>query len=103
MFGKKAVVPKKLEHWFLDEPAVLRLRELLQDPVLQLAVATLQASVQPTSRAVSHDRDQNERALCILAGYHDFFRDLEKLTQFPRSRAADAEEWSHIQLEQDLA
>jgi hypothetical protein len=96
MFRNKAIIPRKLEQWFLDAPSDLRLREVLGDPVLQLAVATLHAAVQPTARALSSSSEENERTLCVLAGYTDFIRDLEKLARFPREQAASMEEWSHI-------
>lgn len=96
MFFDKPVVPKSLEHWYNDPYAVTRLREILDDPIYQLACATLTQAAQPTFSNVVSGTGNNER-LCWLGGYVDFHRDLQKLTKAPTSRANVLDEWSHIE------
>lgn len=97
MFFRKPSIPKTLRHWFQDERAVMRLREILSDPVFQIACATLHAAAKPAhaaTRALSPE--QRAASFDWLAGYSDFTRDLEKLTRIPESGPAPAEEWAHI-------
>jgi hypothetical protein len=96
MFPRKATVPKPLEHWFNDIVAITRLREILDDPILQLACATLTNAAQPTYSSIVGSSGNNER-ICWLGGYTDFYRDLQKLTKSPTSRNSVPEEWSHIE------
>jgi hypothetical protein len=95
MPARKVTAPKPLEHWFGDIAAISRLREIISDPVYQLACATLSAAAQPTYSSIVSGASNNER-LCWLGGYSDFYRDLQKLTVSPVSKAAVMEEWSHI-------
>ena len=96
LFGKPAL-PKTLAHWFQDPVAVIRLRELLADPVFLTACATLSAVAQP-AHAATRTLSPESRAASFdwLAGYHDFLRDLEKLTRIPDSGRQFVEEWNHI-------
>jgi hypothetical protein len=94
MFFDKPVVPKSLEHWYNDEHAVLRLREILADPILQQASATLLQAAMPSHLNVGSGQTNNER-LCWLGGYTDFLRDLQRLTKMPVTRS-DVSEWEHI-------
>ena len=93
---RKVTVPKLLDHWFNDITAVTRLREILDDPIYQLACATLTNAAQPTYSAIISGA-ANENRLCWLGGYTDFYRDLQKLTKAPASRNNVPEEWSHIE------
>jgi hypothetical protein len=90
----KATVPKPIQHWFLDPASVTRLREILQDPVFQLAAATLMQSAVPSFPNVVA-AETNEQKHCWLAGYGDFVRDLHKLTVMPADKKV-AEGWEHI-------
>ena len=94
MFFDKPVVPKSIDHWFNDEHGVLRLREILSDPILQQASATLLQAAMPSHLNVSSGQTNNER-LCWLGGYSDFLRDLTRLTKMPATRS-DVSEWEHI-------
>jgi len=96
MPAHKATVPKSLEHWFHDIAAISRLREILDDPIFQLACATLSSAAQPTYSSIIANGTNNERH-CWLGGYTDFYRDLQKLTKSPVSRTGSPEEWSHIE------
>lgn len=93
---RKIITPKSLDHWFKDIDAVTRLRELLDDPIFQLACATLTQAAQPTYSSIIAGSNNNER-VCWLGGYNDFHRDLQKLTKAPTSRNNVPEEWSHIE------
>jgi hypothetical protein len=90
----KATVPKPIHHWFLDPVSVNRLREILEDPVFQLAAATLMQSAAPSFTSSVGTQFNNER-LCWLAGYGDFVRDLQKLTKMPVDKGG-LQEWAHI-------
>lgn len=92
---RKVTAPKPLEHWFNDITAVTRLREILDDPIYQLACATLTNAAQPTYSSIVASSGNNER-ICWLGGYNDFYRDLQKLTKAPTTRNNVPEEWSHI-------
>lgn len=94
MFFGKPVVPKSLEHWYNDHSAVERLREILSDPILQQASATLLQAALPSHVNVGSGPTNNER-LCWLGGYSDFMRDLQRLTKMPATRS-DVSEWEHI-------
>jgi hypothetical protein len=97
-FKQKAVaLPKSLEHWYGDLVAVDRLREVLEEPALQVAIATLCAAAAPSAIAlVGTTGDHNAARLNWLAGYHDAFRDLVKLTRLPARATELPAEWSHI-------
>jgi len=93
---RKITTPKPLDHWFNDIAAVTRLREILDDPIYQLACATLTQAAQPTYSSIIAGGNNNER-ICWLGGYVDFYRDLQKLTKAPTARSTVPEEWSHIE------
>jgi hypothetical protein len=97
MLFRKPVVSKTLTHWYADPMAVARLRELLADPVFLTACATLSAAAQPAHFA-TRTLSPESRAASFdwLAGYHDFLRDLEKLTRIPDTGRQMIEEWTHI-------
>jgi hypothetical protein len=94
-FRKKPVLPKPLAHWYQDIQAVEGLRELLDDPILQTAIATLQAAASPTL-ANSLDAAANSLRLSWLAGYNDAFRDLQRLTVLPKPYTELPESWDYI-------
>jgi hypothetical protein len=103
LFRKKAT-PKPIKSWHQDPVAVVRLREIITDPVFQTAAATLSAMVQP-SFSVIQKRSVDARAASFdwLAGYHDFVRDLEKLATPSAEEETHTEtEWGHIQPNFDL-
>jgi hypothetical protein len=97
MLFRKPVLPKLLRHWYQDPLAVTRLREIVSDPVFLTACATLSAVAQP-AHAASRGLDGDKKAASFdwLAGYHDFLRDLEKLTHLPAEGPQSLEEWKHI-------
>jgi hypothetical protein len=97
MFFDKPTTPKPLEHWYQDIAAVERLREILSDPILQQASATLLQAAMPSHVNVGSGHTNNER-LCWLGGYTDFLRDLNRLTKMPTTRS-DVSEWEHIDRE----
>lgn len=94
MLFAKPVPPKPLEHWFKDPVSVTRLRELLDDPVMQQASAMLLQAAMPSHQQIMSGPSNNER-LCWLGGYSDFLRDLNRLTKTPATQA-DAYEWDHV-------
>lgn len=96
----KVSLPKPLSHWYMDLAAIDQLRALLDDPVFQTAVATLKESAAPYAGSMSHDPVQNAMRLSWLAGYHDAFKDLTKLTKLPSKPQQIPEEWMHIQTPQ---
>jgi hypothetical protein len=99
MFCKQKPIPlpKSLEHWYGDLVAVDRLRAVLEDPALQVAIATLCAAAAPSAIALAGTSgEQNAARLSWLAGYHDAFRDLVKLTRLPARATELPAEWSHI-------
>ena len=94
---KKPAVPIKLERWFNDLASVNRLREIVNDPVFQQAVAILKEAAGPSAAAISPDPQVNSHRLSWFAGYRDSFNDLEKLTKKTKSaNPPTAEEWTHI-------
>lgn len=97
MFFRKPALPKSVEQWFRDPVAVSRLREIIADPVFQTACATLSVAAQPGHGATrSLCPEKRASSFDWLAGYHDFLRDLEKLTRIPDRTADQLEEWKHI-------
>jgi hypothetical protein len=94
MLFSKPVPPQPLERWFKDPISVTRLRELLDDPVMQQAAAMLLQAAMPTHQHVLTGDSNNER-LCWLGGYSDFLRDLNRLTKVPAAQN-DPHEWDHI-------
>ena len=97
MLFSKPVLPKTIAHWFQDPAAVIRLREILSDPVFLTACATLSAAAQPAHMALHALSPEKQAAsFAWLAGFHDFLRDLEKLTRMPDSGRQSVEEWEHI-------
>ena len=94
---KKAVVPIKLEHWFNDLKSVTRLKEILDDPTLQQAVAILKEASGPTVTSLDADPQANSHKLAWYAGYRDAFNDLEKLTNRPsNTKTNQPDEWTHL-------
>ena len=96
MFNKKAVIPKSLEQWYLDPVSVSALRDLLNEPVFQVACATLVNAALPSFQSAL-DIEKNKVRHAWLAGYRDFLSDLLALTKAPATRKELQEEWSHIQ------
>ncbi len=94
---KKIIVPVKLEWWFNDLKSVTRLREILEDPVLEQAIAILKEAAGPTVTSINSDPQANSHKLAWYAGYRDAFNDLEKLTRRPSSsQPHQIDEWTHI-------
>ena len=88
--------PKPIHHWFLNPVAITRLREITEDPVFQLACATLLAAAMPTRHSTSSDPERNSLAHSWLAGYRDFQNDLAALTVMPGPKGPPADEWLHV-------
>ncbi len=94
---KKAVVPIKLEHWFNDLKSVTRLKEIIDDPTLQQAIAILKEASGPTVTSLDADPQANSHKLAWYAGYRDAFNDLEKLTHRPsNTKTNQPDEWKHL-------
>mgnify|MGYP006102682109 FL=1 len=94
---KKATVPVKLEHWFNDLKSVTRLREIIDDPSLQQAIAILKEASGPTVTSLDTDPQANSHKLAWYAGYRDAFNDLEKLTRRPSTtKTNQPDEWTHL-------
>ena len=94
---QQITVPVKLERWFNDLASVARLREILEDPALQQAVAILKEAAGPTVTSLDSDPQSNSHKLAWYAGYRDAFNDLEKLTRRPSSsQQHQIDEWNHI-------
>jgi hypothetical protein len=94
-------LPVPLDTWFLDPTSAANLRVLLQDPTLQKAVATLQALANPLHASLKGSAEEVSRSYAWLAGYHDFFRDLNRLTKVPVNAPSasgndDLESWGYI-------
>jgi hypothetical protein len=96
LFGKPAL-PKSIQHWYASPQAAIQLRELLDNPIFLTACATLSAAAQPAHMA-THALSPEKQAASFawLAGYHDFLRDLEKLTRMPSEGPLATPEWDHI-------
>jgi hypothetical protein len=95
---KKPAVPVKLEWWFNDLKSVSRLRDIVDDPALQQAIAILKEVAGPTVSSISVNPQENSHKLSWYAGYRDAFNDLEKLTKQPNSgQQPTIDEWTHIQ------
>ena len=93
---KKLTVPIKLEHWFTDLQYVDGLRNLLEEPALQQAIAILKEAAGPSATTISANPQENSHKLSWYAGYRDAFNDLEKLTRRPNSGMPQPDEWNHI-------
>lgn len=100
--GAAPPVPVPLKRWYANIEFVERLRELVEDPVFQLACATLEQQAQPTaSIAAMSDRDKASNRMHWLAGYNDFTRDLISLTKFPQEQTTQLSEWDYLTNTQD--
>ena len=94
---KKTTVPIKLERWFKDMQSVSRLQEIIDDPVLQQAIAVLKEASGPTVTSLDSDPQANSHKLAWYAGYRDAFNDLEKLTLRPsQTKPNQPDEWTHL-------
>jgi len=94
---KKTTVPIKLEHWFNDLKSVTRLKEIIDDPTLQQAIAILKEASGPTVTSLDADPQANSHKLAWYAGYRDAFNDLEKLTHRPSAtKTNQPDEWTHL-------
>jgi len=95
--SKKPTVPIKLDRWFKDLKSVSRLQEIIDDPVLQQAIAILKEASGPTVTALDPDPQANSHKLAWYAGYRDAFNDLEKLTIRPsQTNPNQPDEWTHL-------
>jgi len=92
----KVHLPKSLTQWFSDLATIDHYRSLMDDPIFQTAVATLKEAASPSSGGVFTDPMQTAMRLHWLAGYHDAFRDLQKLTKIPVKQTQIPQEWMHI-------
>jgi hypothetical protein len=97
MFKPKTALPKPLTQWFRDPVAIDRLREILDDPVFQTAVATIKEAAGPSARSMATNPQANNDRLHWYAGYRDAFEDLAKLTRLPTTPKQTKDEWMHIQ------
>ena len=70
---KKPAIPVKLEWWFQDLKSVTRLREIIDDPALQQAIAILKEAAGPTVTSIGTDPQENSHKLSWYAGYRDAF------------------------------
>jgi hypothetical protein len=97
MFKKKTPLPLPLDRWFNDIKAVEELRQILDSPIFQTAVATLKEISGPTNASLSTP-EANSLRLAWYAGYRDAFSDLEKLVKFPTNNTTTTTntEWTHI-------
>ena len=75
MFAHKPILPVTIDRWFNDVNSAPRLRELVENPYFELAVATLLSAARPTFANLS-DPERNSQRQAWLAGYHDFANDL---------------------------
>lgn len=96
MLFSKPLVPQTIERWFSDPTQASRLREAVESPFFEAAVATLLSAARPTFAALS-DVERNAQRQAWLAGYHDFANDLLKLTKAPPTKGRNIEEWSHYE------
>lgn len=97
MFKKKEKpeLPIPLAHWYNDQAAIERLREILDDEVFRRAVVTLQHNALPTIGGISTDPNANSNKTIWLAGYSDFVKDLSRLTTRPTNQTQNQiEEWT---------
>lgn len=94
MLSSKPIIPQTIERWFSDPTQASTLRETLESPVFEAAVATLLSAARPTFLALT-DTERNAQRQAWLAGYHDFANDLLKLTKAPLTKGKSLEEWSH--------
>jgi len=89
--------PIPIAHWFRNPVNVTELRELLKNPAFTTACAALSAAAQPTHSGIrAQTPDSRAANYDWLAGYHDFLRDLEKLTVMPTHRSSIPQEWEHL-------
>ncbi len=73
------------------------MRELLEDPCLQQAIAILKEASGPTVTSLDADPQANSHKLAWYAGYRDAFNDLEKLTHRPSTtKPNQPDEWTHL-------
>lgn len=91
-------LPLTLEQWRANPVSGALLRELLAQPVLQQAVACLLNESHPTSSHLGLKKLKLRHAW--LAGYGDFFRDLQKLAK-ALPVAPPMDEWAHVQAPTD--
>jgi hypothetical protein len=94
MLSSKPIIPQTIERWFSEPTQASILRELLENPFFEAAVATLLSAARPTFLALT-DTERNAQRQAWLAGYHDFANDLLKLTKAPLTKGKNLEEWSH--------
>lgn len=96
MFKKKIPLPVPLDRWFNDIKSVEELRQILDSPAFQTAVATLKEISGPTNATLSTP-ETNSLRLAWYAGYRDAFSDLAKLTKLPTTITPTTNtEWTHI-------
>jgi hypothetical protein len=77
--------------------SVTRLREIIDDPSLQQAIAILKEASGPTVTSLDTDPQANSHKLAWYAGYRDAFNDLEKLTHRPSTtKTNQPDEWTHL-------
>lgn len=96
---KKITPPIPVDRWFQDQAAVQELRETLNKPSFQKAVAILKEISGPSYGNLM-DPEKNSQRLAWYAGYRDAFNDLEKLTKLPeksRNSLTTLDEWTHIE------
>tara|TARA_R100001443_G_scaffold54255_4_gene65723 strand:+ start:2568 stop:2870 length:303 start_codon:yes stop_codon:yes gene_type:complete len=94
-------LPIPLDRWFKDVKRIEELREVLDNPSFQTAVAILKEITGPTLSGISPNNDENGQRFAWYAGYRDAFNDLFKLTRMKQDKPViEPEEWTHIQTPQ---
>jgi hypothetical protein len=71
-------LPSTVEEWYAREDHPLRLRELLADPVMALAMATLLERARPTQWGIADPSANAASLLGWYAGYCDAIADLRR-------------------------
>ena len=87
-----------IDRWLREEANVTELKALLNQPVMQQALALLKERANPSAVSVTADPTANSHSYSWCAGYHDALSDLTKLaqTKAPKPKPTN-EEWMHIQ------
>jgi hypothetical protein len=87
--------------WFQNIGNIERLREILTDPVFSAAVNLLLNSSRLTSADLFKVPAMIPLRAATVAGYNDFYLDLEKLTRAPENfNPTLPDEWSHIGMDE---
>jgi len=105
-----AVLPLSLRRWYGVEGKAETLRELLKEPLIREAIATLMEMSRPTQAVTKNPMESNATMLGWYAGYCDALSDLQgkltdpsmpdKLRASAQRRASQGDDpldpWAHI-------